>query len=65
MYSTTKQFKNKDKEYLKRKVPKNLYNIFINDINNINKNYDGFLIEGQNLLKYEHDLIKKLKGKKL
>ena len=64
-YSTTKQFKNKDKEYLKRKVPKKLYNNFINDINSINKNYEGFLIEGQNLLKYEHDLIKKLKGKKI
>ena len=35
------------------------------DIKNLKSNYDGFLIEGQSLLKYEHNIIKKLKGKKI
>ena len=37
----------------------------MSDLNNLKQNYDGLLIEGQNLLQYEHDLVKKLKGKKI
>ena len=37
----------------------------MNDIIDLKRNYDGFLIEGQSLLKCEHDLIKKIKGKKI
>ena len=64
-YSTKKKFRKQDKEYLKKKVSKKLYNKFMNDIIDLKRNYDGFLIEGQSLLKCEHDLIKKIKGKKI
>ena len=64
-HSTNKKFRNQDKEYIKSKVSKKLYNKFINDINNLKHNYEGFLVEGKNLLKCEHELIKKIKGKKI
>ena len=64
-YLTNKKFRKHEKDYIKSKVPKRSYIQFINDINNLQKNYDGFLIEGKNLLKHEHDLIKKIKGKKI
>ena len=64
-YSINSKFRSQDKEYLKKKVSKTLYNKFMKEIKNLKNNYDGFLIEGQSLLKYEHDLIKKIKGKKI
>lgn len=64
-YSTYNKFRNQDKEYLRNRVSKRLYNRFMKDINNLKSNYDGFLIEGQSLLKHEHNIIKKLKGKKI
>ena len=35
------------------------------DIDGLKNNYDELLIEGQSLLKCEHDIIKKIKGKKI
>ena len=64
-YLPNKKFRKHEKDYIKSKVSKKIYKQFINDINNIQKNYDGFLIEGKNLLKHEHELIKKIKGKKI
>ena len=64
-YAFDKKFRNKEREYLKSRVSKKLYNKFMNDLNDLKKNYDGFLIEGQNLLRCEHDLVKKIKGKKI
>ena len=59
-----KQFEKYENECLKKYAPKNEYRKFVKDIKNIKNNLNGLLIEGQNLLKYEHDLIKKIKGKK-
>ena len=59
-----KQFEKYENEFIKNYAPKNEYRKFVKDIKNIKNNLNGLLIEGQNLLKYEHDLIKKIKGKK-
>jgi hypothetical protein len=59
-----KQFEKYENEFIKKYAPKNEYRKFVKDIKNIKNNLNGLLIEGQNLLKYEHDLIKKIKGKK-
>ena len=59
-----KQFEKYENECLKKYAPKNEYRKFVKDIKNIKNNLNGLLIEGQNLLKYEQDLIKKIKGKK-
>ena len=64
-YAFDKKFRDGERQYLKSKVSKKLYNNFMSDLNNLKQNYDGLLIEGQNLLQYEHDLVKKLKGKKI
>ena len=58
------KFEKYENECLKKYAPKNEYRKFVKDIKNIKNNLNGLLIEGQNLLKYEHDLIKKIKGKK-
>ena len=59
-----KKFEKYENEFIKNYAPKNEYRKFVKDIKNIKNNLNGLLIEGQNLLKYEHDLIKKIKGKK-
>ena len=59
-----KQFEKYENEFIKKYAPKNEYRKFVKDIKNIKNNLNGLLIEGQNLLKYEQDLIKKIKGKK-
>jgi len=64
-YSTNMKFRQKDKEYLKSRVSKTMYNKFMKDINNLNNKYDGLIIEGQNLLKCERDILKQIKGKKI
>lgn len=64
-YSTNKKFRQQEKEYLKSKVSKTMYNKFMKDINNLNNKFDGLIIEGQNLLKCELDIIKHIKGKKI
>ena len=64
-YFANKKFRQQDKEYLKSKVSKTMYNKFMKDIKNINNIYDGLIIEGQNLLKCERDILKQIKGKKI
>ena len=64
-YSTNMKFKQQDKDYLKSKLSKTMYNKFMKDIKNIDNKYDGLIIEGQNLLKCERDILKKIKGKKI
>ena len=59
-----KKFEKYESEFIKNYAPKNEYRKFVKDIKNIKNNLNGLLIEGQNLLKYEQDLIKKIKGKK-
>lgn len=64
-YSSNKSFRIHDKDYLKSRVSKTLYDKFMKDIDGLKNNYDELLIEGQSLLKCEHDIIKKIKGKKI
>ena len=64
-YLPNKKCRKHEKDYIKSKASKKIYKQFINDINNLQKNYDGFFIEGKNLLKHEYELIKKIKGKKI
>ena len=52
-----KQFEKYENEFIKKYAPKNEYRKFVKDIKNIKNNLNGLLIEGQNLLKYEQDLI--------
>ena len=54
-----------DDKYIQKSVPKTAYRKFVKDIDTIRGNFEGLIIEGQNLLKYEKDLIKKIKGKKM
>ena len=54
-----------DDKYIQKSVPKTAYSKFVKDIDTIRGNFEGLIIEGQNLLKYEKDLIKKIKGKKM
>ncbi len=60
-----KKLEKYESEFIKNYAPKNEYRKFVKDIKNIKNNLNGLLIEGQNLLKYEQDLIKKIKGKKM
>jgi hypothetical protein len=52
-------------EYLKKNLPKNIYNKMIKDFKNVQKNYDALCVTGINLLKFENDIFKKLKGRKI
>ena len=54
-----------DENYVKRSIPKTAFRKFNRSIKGIKGNFDGLLIKGQNLLKVEQDLIKKIKGKKI
>ena len=60
-----KIFTKTEDEYIKNNVPKTTYRKFIKEIRNVKGNLNELLIEGQNLLKYEQDLIKQIKGKKV
>jgi len=63
--SRNKIFTKTEDDYIKKHLPKIAYRKLIKDIKNIKGNLNELLIEGQNLLKYEQDLIKQLKGKKV
>ena len=52
-------------EYLKRKITKARYKALMHNLIKTKENLNGLEIKGQNLLKFEHDIIKKLKGKKV
>ena len=52
-------------EYLEKNLPKNIYNKMIKDFKNVEKNYEALCVTGINLLKFENDIFKKLKGRKI
>ena len=52
-------------EYVKKVFPRNHLIKFNKDLNNIYKNYDSLYVEGVDLLKFENDIFKKLKGRKI
>lgn len=51
--------------YMKKIIPKKYFRDFNNDLNNTNKNYESLIVEGVDLLNFENDLFKKLKGRKI
>ena len=59
-----KKFKRTEGNFIKRNVSAIGYKKYLKDMEILKGNFNGLLIEGQNLLKYEQDLIKQIKGKK-
>ena len=54
-----------DNEYLKKIIPKKALRNFSKDYRNIQNNYDSLSINGVNLLEFENNIFKKLKGRKI
>ena len=52
-------------EYLEKKYPKQSLQKLIKDYRNAQANFDSLYIKGVSLLKFESDLFKKLKGRKI
>lgn len=52
-------------EYMRKVFPRNHLRKINNDLKNIYKNYDSLYVEGVDLLKFETDIFKKLKGRKI
>jgi len=52
-------------EYLKKIIPKKELRNFSKDYRNIQNNYDSLSINGVNLLTFENNIFKKLKGRKI
>ena len=52
-------------EYLEKKYPKQSLQKLIKDYKNAQANFDSLYIKGVSLLKFESDLFKKLKGRKI
>ena len=63
--STLKNLFIEKNDYLKKILPKKLLRNLIKDFSNTQKNYDSLCVNGVNLLKYENDIFKKLKGRKI
>lgn len=59
-----KKFKRTEGNFIKKNISEIGYKKYLKDMEIIKGNFRGLLIEGHNLLKYEQDLIKKIKGKK-
>ena len=52
-------------KYLQKNLPKSELKKITKDYKNTEKNYDALCVKGINLLKFEYDLFKKLKGRKI
>ena len=59
-----KKFKRTEGNFIKKNISAIGYRKYLKDMEIIKGNFSGLIIEGQNLLKYEQDLIKQIKGKK-
>ena len=64
-YYPNKSFYSLDNKYLEKRLSKKILKKFIFNINSINKNLGGLYIEGKNLLEFEHELAKNIKGRKI
>ena len=63
---TKERSKTLDKDdYLKNIITSKYFLNLEKDINNANKNYDCLIVEGKNLLQFENNMAKKLKGRKI
>ena len=51
--------------YLKSIITTKYYKNLEKEIYNINNNYGGLYVQGKNLLKFENNMVKKLKGRKI
>ena len=60
-----KRFYSLNNEYLTKRIPIKNLKKFVNNIDNIKKNFNGLYIKGKNLLELEHELAKGIKGKKI
>ena len=52
-------------DYLRNIITTKYYKNLEKEIHNINNNYGGLYVEGKNLLKFENNMAKKLKGRKI
>lgn len=52
-------------DYLKNIITSKNCKHLEKELNNINNNYDGLIVEGKNLLQLENNVAKKLKGRKI
>lgn len=64
-YSTIKNRFLEDNDYLKKIMPKKSLRNISDDFRNIQNNYDSLSVKGVNLLKFENNIFKKLKGRKI
>jgi hypothetical protein len=64
-YYPNKSFYSLDNKYLEKRLSKKILKKFILNINKINKNFGGLYIEGKNLLEFEQELAKNIKGRKI
>jgi hypothetical protein len=54
-----------DNKYLEKRLSKKILKKFILNIKNISENLGGLYIEGKNLLEFEQELAKSIKGRKI
>ena len=64
-YHQNKSFYSLDNKYLEKRLSKKLLKKFIFNINKISKNLGELYIEGKNLLEFEQELAKSIKGRKI
>ena len=64
-YLPNKNFYSLENKYLKKRLSKKNLIKFINNLENIKNNFDELFIEGKNLLNFELELAKSIKGKKI
>ena len=58
--------KSLDKDnYLKNNITSKYFHNLEKDVNNADNNYGGLIVEGKNLLEFENNMAKRLKGKKI
>ena len=61
-----KKSKSLDKDnYLKNNITSKYYHNLEKDLNNADNNFGGLIVEGKNLLQFENNMVKRLKGKKI
>ena len=64
-YYPNKSFYSLDNKYLEKRLSKKILKKFIFNINKIGKNLGELYIEGKNLLEFEQELAKNIKGRKI
>ena len=52
-------------QYLKNSITSKYFNNLEKEADNVNNNFGSLFVEGKNLLQFENNLAKKLKGRKI